>query len=425
MGTFVETLVYVLEIFKYLIISYYVIGLKPSYKKRRVLLIPVVLLGATLVYFGVINITIAGIILGCAIIMLWYDENIRLSVFCIIFEFIALSFIDLLMWLMCVGMTPLGNNYTQNEVIVYLVGNLLGLLPWVLLGVLIRKKKFSLRNTLKDIKLRSYILIILIMLTLIIITACMQGIFLNEMSVSSQRLVVIVSVFFAVFVVVLCALYIYVVDSKNKLVEINNLDRECLEYQKNYYASVMKKDEELRAFKHDVNKHLNSLKLLCDDGRITEMSDYLKQLTSTVEQEHIYKTGNIIADYIINGIAKEILSKTDTCISIIGKFPQEMKMDNTEICIVLANILNNAKEALLEYQGEKKLELIIKNYKGRLFLTMRNSSTKRDIRENKTTKKDKENHGYGIKNVRRIVDKYEGSLEMKWENDVYTTEIML
>ena len=40
-----------------------------------------------------------------------------------------------------------------------------------------------------------------------------------------------------------------------------------------------------------------------------------------------------------------------------------------------------------------------------------------------STKKDKENHGYGMRNVERIVDKYQGKLNIKWENNLFHTEI--
>ena len=50
----------------------------------------------------------------------------------------------------------------------------------------------------------------------------------------------------------LCVLYINVESSRKQLTEINALNEKCIEDQKNYYLNVMKKDEELRAFKHDV-----------------------------------------------------------------------------------------------------------------------------------------------------------------------------
>jgi two-component system sensor histidine kinase AgrC len=40
-------------------------------------------------------------------------------------------------------------------------------------------------------------------------------------------------------------------------------------------------------------------------------------------------------------------------------------------------------------------------------------------------KKDKKNHGYGLKNVYRIVRKYNGSMMVKREKDRFTAEVVI
>ncbi len=42
-----------------------------------------------------------------------------------------------------------------------------------------------------------------------------------------------------------------------------------------------------------------------------------------------------------------------------------------------------------------------------------------------TTKKDKANHGYGIRNMEMVVEKYEGVLENKAENGIFKLTIVL
>ena len=36
---------------------------------------------------------------------------------------------------------------------------------------------------------------------------------------------------------------------------------------------------------------------------------------------------------------------------------------------------------------------------------------------------DKENHGYGMKNVYKVIEKYNGHIELKWENGMFITSI--
>ena len=42
-----------------------------------------------------------------------------------------------------------------------------------------------------------------------------------------------------------------------------------------------------------------------------------------------------------------------------------------------------------------------------------------------TAKKDKKNHGYGLKNVYRIVRKYNGSMMVKREKDRFVAEVVI
>lgn len=256
-----------------------------------------------------------------------------------------------------------------------------------------------------------------------IVSACMQGMMLGEITYGTKRLVVITTIVLSFFVVTLCVLYINVESSRKQLTEINALNEKCIEDQKNYYLNVMKKDEELRAFKHDVNKHMTALKVLVEKKEYDEIEKYLNGLKSYSKTDTIYKTGNLISDYIINAKIQEIREDGPLDVKIIGKFPQNIILGNTEICVIFANILDNAKEVILEYAGKRRLEMEIRNYRDRLYITIKNSSPKRDYEEGISTKKDKENHGYGMKNVHRILEKYDGTIETEWKDCMFITKI--
>lgn len=48
-----------------------------------------------------------------------------------------------------------------------------------------------------------------------------------------------------------------------------------------------------------------------------------------------------------------------------------------------------------------------------------------DINELRTTKADKENHGLGLKNIKSIVQKYEGNFQIEIENQIFRVKIYL
>lgn len=423
MEAWVETFVYILEVIKFGVVSYWIIGLTPTKRKYRFAVIPVIAIMGGYTYISRQYSLIVDFLLLGIIILVWFHEKIRLSILSLIIEFLSISFIDLMMWLICVIMTPLGAYYPANELSVEIIANLTGLIPLLIMAYLMHRNHITLRKSLMEIRLVRYALIILIMLSMIVITTSLQGMFRGEITLEASRLIMISCIVLSFFIVALCVLYIYVADSRNKLAEINILNEECIEHQKNYYKSVMQKDEELRAFKHDVNKHISSLQILFQENKIDEIGEYLDSISTTMEMDYVYKTGNLIADYIINGKIKEIKEHSDLNVKIIGKFPPKVKLKNTEMCIVLANVLDNAKEAIMEFEGEKYLEVEIRNYQEKIYITIKNSSPKRVYKKGMSTKKDKENHGYGMRNVERIVDKYQGKLNIKWENNLFHTEI--
>lgn len=384
MDKIIALLIYIFETMKFVVISYYIIGLKSSNGKKKYLMIPIwLLLGIGTYIQGSLSL-LNNLLLITMIVTILFSEGRRLSILSIIIEWFTASFIDLMMWLVLVAVTPLGEQYRANE---------------------------------------QYILIILAIVAMCIVSACMQGMMLGEITYGTKRLVVITTIVLSFFVVTLCVLYINVESSRKQLTEINALNEKCIEDQKNYYLNVMKKDEELRAFKHDVNKHMTALKVLVEKKEYDEIEKYLNGLKSYSKTDTIYKTGNLISDYIINAKIQEIREDGPLDVKIIGKFPQNIILGNTEICVIFANILDNAKEAILEYAGKRRLEMEIRNYRDRLYITIKNSSPKRDYEEGISTKKDKENHGYGMKNVHRILEKYDGTIETEWKDCMFVLKI--
>ena len=93
----------------------------------------------------------------------------------------------------------------------------------------------------------------------------------------------------------------------------------------------------------------------------------------------------------------------------------------------MGNLLDNAIDASMQTE-DKKLKITIKLDKGILFLNICNSCQMiADEKKNfwETTKEDKANHGIGLKNVRRIVEKYHGDITFFYENNIIQTDVMM
>ena len=99
-----------------------------------------------------------------------------------------------------------------------------------------------------------------------------------------------------------------------------------------------------------------------------------------------------------------------------------------DLCVLLGNLLDNAIEACGKLEKEKRrIQLSIKLVKNQLFIRTENpfeGKLKWQGSRLLTQKTDENNHGIGLENVKRVVEKYHGTLEMNAEDQIFRTKIL-
>ena len=196
-----------------------------------------------------------------------------------------------------------------------------------------------------------------------------------------------------------------------------------LDSQQKYYEDVLKKDEGIRQFRHDITKHMSVIKKLCEKNNIEEAKRYVDLLYVDYQQYEVVYTGNIVSDCFISSTIDNLRSEPEFEYKIIGKFPEQIRISNNDLCIVLSNALENAQNALKKVDGKKELRIAIKNYKERIFLTIENTALAEDTKNlyNGIT----QGHGYGTVNMKRVVEKYGGTIEFLFEKNIFTVKIFI
>lgn len=185
--------------------------------------------------------------------------------------------------------------------------------------------------------------------------------------------------------------------------------------------------KKIRGIYHDIKNHILILRSYSEQKRYKELEEYLQQLQVETQAAvpQIY-TGQPAVDSMLHykiGNAKGIPIKVETCI------PEQLKMDDFDITVILGNLLDNAIEACNKLEEEKRsIQLSIKLVKNQLLIRMENpfeGKLKWYGSKLLTQKADEGNHGIGLENVKRVVEKYHGMLEMKAENQIFKTQILL
>ena len=109
---------------------------------------------------------------------------------------------------------------------------------------------------------------------------------------------------------------------------------------------------------------------------------------------------------------------------MLGQFPVSLRVSNSDLCILIGNVLENAKEALEKVKENRQLRITVRNFQGRIFLQVCNTFLDETV-DLKTSKKDREKHGYGIDNMRGVVREYGGDISFRTENGMFVVEIEL
>ena len=196
---------------------------------------------------------------------------------------------------------------------------------------------------------------------------------------------------------------------------------------KENFESQNSGDEEIRRFRHDYKNHMIVISTLLSSGKVKDATEYTQKLGESVKGTvAAIKTGNLAADAIINHKAKAAF---DNNIEIIytGYIPTKC-IEDIDICAVLSNLLDNAIEATEKCSTGRVIKIEANLVNEFFILSVSNPyiSVKTDKRGNlRTTKKDKANHGIGMKNIARIVEKYNGAMFTEQEYSIFTTNIRM
>ena len=101
----------------------------------------------------------------------------------------------------------------------------------------------------------------------------------------------------------------------------------------------------------------------------------------------------------------------------------DLWLEEQDAVSLLANLLDNAIEACEKREDERKIWIKLVMEKRQFVLSIRNTVSEPVIIENNeipTSKEDQGKHGFGLRNVQMILDKYEGMGMMNYEEGCFS-----
>ncbi len=104
-----------------------------------------------------------------------------------------------------------------------------------------------------------------------------------------------------------------------------------------------------------------------------------------------------------------------------------IKISEIDLAIILGNALDNAIEATQALiVGNKIISLYIRVHNNQIIIIVKNPVNEDvDVTQLKTTKKDPNQHGFGIISIKNIVDKYNGDVFFQCSNQTFEIHIVI
>lgn len=185
----------------------------------------------------------------------------------------------------------------------------------------------------------------------------------------------------------------------------------------------------LRSDRHDFNNHLGVIYGLMDSKEYAKTMEYTSQLVNTVEDYKIivtlpYPTIRAMLNYKL-AIAKS----EDITLNIDIDIPKGLTINEYDYGVILGNLIDNAIEALKNVVVEERYLVQKLDHKLEYFVIQVKNPYQDDLSLHKdlylSTKGESDNRGYGIQNIKQLVQKHDGLISFDHNNHIFTVDIAL
>ena len=191
-----------------------------------------------------------------------------------------------------------------------------------------------------------------------------------------------------------------------------------------YYQEKLKDEEKVRSVYHDMKNHLLVLQRQINSPETAEMVEKLQSQVAMYEDyEH---TGNDIPDIILKE-KSETAREKHIALSVTADLNGVDFIEPLDVSTIFGNGLDNAIEASEKLPEEQRAILVKARKMQNFFSVLIENNCLQDSGNTKsrTTKNDDFLHGFGISNMRKAVEKYDGQLMTKCENGKFTLKILI
>lgn len=198
----------------------------------------------------------------------------------------------------------------------------------------------------------------------------------------------------------------------------------------NQYQQYKQSRESIELINYKYHDLKHQIEVLRREQDPEKRNAFLNQMENEIKQYELQnKTGNGVLDTVLTSKSMYCNSHGITLTSVAdGKLLDFM--DTMDICSIFGNALDNAIESVMKLEDKEKrlIHVTVSQQKAFLMIRVENyfeGGLEYAKGQLKTTKKEKQFHGYGIKSICYTVNKYDGAVDIDTEDNWFNLKILI
>ena len=193
--------------------------------------------------------------------------------------------------------------------------------------------------------------------------------------------------------------------------------------QSKHIDEILVMQKQIKKFRHDSSHHFTALKGFFANQQIQDGLKYIEKISDDLEQTELVDTGNTAFDAIIS--TKKVLAESKNIkFNLQIQIPEKIQVDAVDLCVIFGNALDNAIEACEKLETRRTINVSAIYDDSQLICKVTNIAlpNKSGLQ---TTKNDKENHGFGLDNIKQALSKYTHVLRIDQTDDKFSLSFII
>ncbi|MDE5866216.1 MAG: GHKL domain-containing protein, partial [Lachnospiraceae bacterium] len=188
--------------------------------------------------------------------------------------------------------------------------------------------------------------------------------------------------------------------------------------------------QSILSLKHDMNNHLHTISGYMQVEEYTKAREYVEKIAGEISAIKSFHSGNSTVDALI-GSKTALAEMSGIVVNTDMEVPPELKIADRDLTVLIGNLYDNAIDANLRVvdKDSRFIKIKIMFDSGNLLLLFENAAPDEnrvgDTYVWTTTKEDGFVHGFGIKNIDRVLQEYGGYCERELKNHVFRCRIRI